>query len=244
MVDAVLARCVRPVINRPERVRATARDRLGDTLHGLAQVITPVTIRVAAADRAAGRLPALMAAHGLAAPVLVRPTGSHGGEGLYLAEHAAALPQGADGGDLYLTRYHDYRSADGFFRKYRMIFVDRRPSPYHLAISRQWMVHHQTAEMADDPARIREEMRFLSDPGDAIGAGALAAVTAIGARLDLDYGGVDFAVTADGAVLVFEANATMLTHLEAADSPFAAKNAFVQPIIDAFQAHLARLAAL
>ena len=68
-------------------------------------------------------------------------------------------------------------------------------------------------------------------------------MAAIGERLDLDYGGVDFALTADGEVLVFEANATMLTHLEPPDSPFLAKNLFVQPIIDAFQAHVAKLAA-
>ena len=53
---------------------------------------------------------------------------------------------------------------------------------------------------------------------------------------------MDFALTADGQVLVFEANATMLTHLEPADSPFAAKNPFIQPIIDAFQARLTALA--
>ncbi len=243
-VDAFLDQCARPVINRPARVRLTARDRLGETLAGLEDVIVPTTVRVSAADMAAGRLGAILADRGLLGPALLRPTGSHGGEGLVLAEDAEALPHGApaDGADRYVTRFHDYRSADGFYRKYRMIFVDRRPWPYHLAISRQWMVHHQTAEMADDPARIVEEMRFLSDPTDAIGPKAMAAVAAIGTRLDLDYGGVDFSLTAAGEVLVFEANATMLTHLEPPGSPFLAKNLFVQPIIDTFQAHVARLA--
>jgi len=243
-VDAFLDHCTRPVINRPERVRATARDRLGETLAGLEGVVVPTTIRVSCEDACAARLPAIMAAAGMALPVLLRPAGSHGGEGLMLANAAASLPPGqpADGHDRYVTRFHDYRSADGFYRKYRMIFVDRRPHPYHMAISRQWMVHHQTAEMADDPLRIREELRFLSDPEAAIGRGALAAVAAIGERLDLDYGGVAFSLTAEGQILVFEANATMLTHLEPPGSPFIAKNAYVQPIIDAFQTHVARLA--
>ena len=243
-VDAFLQHCRRPVINRPERVRLTARDRLGETLAGLGGVIVPTTLRVSAAEIAAGRLPAILLDRGVPLPVLLRPAGSHGGEGLILAQDAASLPRShpADGADRYVTQFHDYRSADGFFRKYRMIFVDRRPWPYHLAISRQWMVHHQSAEMADDPDRILEELHFLGDPADAIGSQALAAVAAIGERLDLDYGGVDFALTADGEVLVFEANATMLTHLEAPGSPFLAKNLFVQPIIDAFQAHVAKLA--
>jgi len=87
-------------------------------------------------------------------------------------------------------------------------------------------------------------MAFLSDPRAAIGAAAMAAIEAIGARLDLDYGGVDFSLLPDGRVLVFEANATMLTHLEADDSPFAAKNAFIRPIMQAFQDHLARVAGI
>jgi glutathione synthase/RimK-type ligase-like ATP-grasp enzyme len=96
--------------------------------------------------------------------------------------------------------------------------------------------------MAGDAARTAEEMRFLRAPRAAIGPRAMAAVEAIGRRLDLDYAGLDFAVTADGKALVFEANATMLTHLEPESGPFAAKNPFIQPIIDAFQARLGALA--
>ena len=195
MVDAVMERCTRPVINRPAQVAATARDRLGETLAGLEHVITPRTVRISAGDVAAGLASGRLAEHGLAAPLLVRPTGSHGGAGLILAEDEIALGAALaalslpGGGEGYATRFHDYRSADGYYRKYRMIFVDRRPYPYHLAISRQWMVHHQSAEMAGDPGRIAEELRFLQDPAAAIGATAMAALEAIGRRLDLDYGG-------------------------------------------------------
>ena len=169
--------------------------------------------------------------------MIFRPLSSHGGKGLELVHNAVELEDTNvyEGG--YLSPFHDYRSADGYFRKYRVIFIDRRPFPYHLAISRYWMVHHDTAEMAGDPDRINEEMHFLCDPLEVIGARALAALEAIGQRLDLDYAGIDFAVTNQGEVLVFEANATMLTHLEAHDSAFVAKNRFIHPIIDAFQAH-------
>jgi len=148
-----------------------------------------------------------------------------------------------DAPDAYVTAFHDYRSADGFFRKYRMIFVDRKPHAYHLAIGGHWMVHHQSTDMAGDPTRIAEELAFLRDPQAAIGPRAMAAIRAIGQRLDLDYGGIDFSVTAGGQVLLFEANATMLTHLEPADGPFAAKNAYIAPILRAFQDHLTALAA-
>ena len=240
MVEAFFAQSDRPVLNQPARVQATFRHRLPETLAGLEDVIVPPTARVSARALAERGLAGVAAEAGLSAPLLVRPTASHGGLGLVLARDAAELAGLAApaGGDAYLTRFHDYRSPDGYFRKYRMIFVDRRPFPYHLAISPHWMVHHVSSEMAGDAARMAEEMAFLRDPAGAIGARALAAVEAIGARLDLDYGGVDFTVTGDGQVLVFEANATMLTHLEPEDGPFATKNAFIRPIIEAFQGHV------
>jgi tetratricopeptide (TPR) repeat protein len=244
-VEAFLARCQRPVLNDPARVRATFRHRLGDTLAGLDDVVAPLTARLSAQDIAAHGVAACVRQAGLAGgPVILRPAGSHGGAGMVLIADDQALDAAtlAPGLDAYVSRFHDYRSPDGFYRKYRVIFVDRQAFPYHLAIGPRWMVHHQSADMAHDAARIAEELRFLRDPAGAIGARAMAAVEAIGRRLDLDYGGLDFTVTADGRVLAFEANATMLAHLEPLDGPFAAKNPFIQPIMDAFQARLAILA--
>ena len=239
-VDDFLDHCTRPVLNPPERVEATFRHRIGETLAGVDDLIVPRTLRLSGGDIATFGLANAVARAGLATPMIVRPTGSHGGAGLSLAEDDSALGQirlGAKSG-AYITAFHDYRSPDGFYRKYRMIFVDRKPFPYHLAISRQWMVHHRSAEMQDDAGRIAEELAFLRDPGSALGERALAAIAAIGRRLDLDYGGVDFSLTADGQVLLFEANATMLTHLEPPDGPFAAKNVYIEPILRAFQGHL------
>ena len=44
----------------------------------------------------------------------------------------------------------------------------------------------------------------------AIGERGMAALARINAALDLDYGGIDFAVNGDGDILFFEANATMV----------------------------------
>ena len=244
LVRAVTAQCGRPVLNPPSRVQATRRDRLAETLAGVADIVVPQTVRIEAGAANRGDLAARLAAASLVPPLLLRPAGSHGGAGLVLAESEEALAclDLPGGHALYASRFHDYRSADGYFRKYRAIFVNRRAFPYHLAIGRHWMVHHLTSEMAEDAMRKAEEMRFLADPAAVLGARAMAAVETIGERLGLDYAGLDFSLTHDGRVLVFEANATMLTHLEAEDGPFAAKNRFIRPIIEAFQAHLARLA--
>ena len=137
----------------------------------------------------------------------------------------------------------DYRSADGRFRKYRMMFIDRTPYPYHLAIGRNWVVHNDTADMTRDRQRMAEELAFLADPEAALGRRALDVIGSIARRLDLDYAGIDFALSPTGEVIVFEANAPIVVHRERSDGPFAAKTPHIDKIIDAFQRHLADRAA-
>jgi hypothetical protein len=71
-------------------------------------------------------------------------------------------------------------------------------------------VHYFTAEMQRDAGYRREEKAFLDHMPEVIGARAMAALAGIGVRLGLDYGGVDFGLSPDGRVLLFEANATMV----------------------------------
>jgi hypothetical protein len=238
-VEAFTSACPKPVLNRPGPVMRTRRDRLGALLGGLADVVVPRTIRLGEAEIAAQGLRALAEAHGFDGPVLVRPAGLHGGQGMVLVDRPEAL----DGvtprpGDHYMIQYLDYRSADGLFRKYRMLFVAGRPFAYHQAISGHWLVHHDTAGMDGRPERRAEEARFLADPGAALGERGLAAIAALGQALDLDYCGADFALLPDGRILVFEANATMLAHFEDPEGPYAHKNASVTAIAEAFQALL------
>lgn len=236
----------RALLNAPDKVAATRRDLAPRTLAGVGDLVVPLVFR-ASTETASDVARAIDAADpDRLALWLHRPAGRHGGEGLErlsteetLARLAQPFSQPA-----YVTRYHHYRSADGFYRKYRMIFVGGEVFPYHLAITPDWLVHHRTAGMEADPARRAEEMAFLSDPGRVLGDRASAAVKNIGEALGLDYAGVDFSLTADRRVLVFEANASMCVHTEPEGGVFAAKNAYVTPIIAAFQDMLAKAAAL
>ena len=119
-----------------------------------------------------------------------------------------ALPCVGDGAH-YLTQFVDFASADGWYPQ----TADLHPGaayPYHLAISPHWLVHSWRCRMEDDPARRAEERQFLADPQATLGTSAMAALHAIGQRLGLDYGGIDFSLLADGSVEVSGANATML----------------------------------
>jgi hypothetical protein len=159
-----------------------------------------------------------------------------------LVEPGAAEPQPPPALAYYLTAFHDFRSPDGLYRKYRVIFVDGEPLPYHLAIADKWLIHYEHAGMQGHPDRLAEEQRFLQDPARTIGAEAMAAVTKIGLAMGLDYAGVDFGLLPDGRVLVFEANATMLAHPEAPGGPLAHKNPAIENIFAAFRAMLAKAA--
>ncbi len=234
-VTESLERAGKPLLNPPAAVAQTQRDRLPLLLAGIADVEVPQVIRVKRAQLG----DAAFAAR-LAFPLIFRPAGAHGGQGVRLVETQAMLAT-ADAGEAeacYLTRYRDCRSPDRYFRKYRVIFVDRQPYPYHLAISQHWLVHYFSADMLSPSWKRAEEQRFLEDPAAALGRKAMAALGAIGRRLDLDFCGIDFALAEDGSVVVFEANATMLVHLRDAPHLFPYKHVHVPRIFNAFAAML------
>ena len=220
----------RPVLNPPNRIARTRRDRLPLLLADIPGLATPAIRRVTPADLTA------LAADPQAArwPILLRPIGSHGGDDLQHfdgPEGIAAYLEAVPADEYYLSDFWDFRSQDGHFRKYRLIFVDRQVFPYHLAITDKWLVHYWRAEMADWMKR--EEEAFLADFRNAFRGPAADAVLEVARRLDLDFAGMDCTILPDGRVLVFEANATMLVHLRESREAFAYKHAHVPRIIDA-----------
>ncbi|MFM0235182.1 ATP-grasp domain-containing protein [Paraburkholderia sediminicola] len=237
-----VSRCARPVLNPPDAIARTQRHRTASLFDELPDVQVAPCVRSEVAPASRSALDALLAAGGIDFPVLARPAATHGGDGLTLCESLAALEswRSAQTEVCYLTAFRDYRSADGFYRKYRIIFVDREPFPYHLAISPHWMVHYYSADMEQHPWKLEEERRFLDNPQAVFSEQVMSAIAAIGKRLDLDYGGIDFTVLPGGQVLVFEANATMLAHFERETGALAHKNPYVQRIVDAFERMMSR----
>ncbi len=235
-IAAFMRGCSRPVLNDPARVAATRRDLLPATLASIDCICPPVIRLTASPDIA---LAQHLEQAGLAPPLVLRPAGTHGGKGMRLIETTAdlaALPNA--GTDLYATPFIDTRAPDNHVRKYRIIYIGGAPYPYHLAISRHWLVHYFSADMESHAWKLAEEAAFLNDWRTTIGPRAAAAITAIGARLGLDYCGIDFTLLPDGRVLVFEANATMLVHPEPDDGVLAFKNPAVVRILDAMRGRL------
>jgi tetratricopeptide (TPR) repeat protein len=225
---AFIANCPKPILNDPARVALTRRDRLPRLLHGIAGALVPPVVRIDNHPAPAG-IVQHAAQSGLHLPLLLRPAGSHGGAGLLRIDDWHDLTEAAlqPAASWYITPFHDCRAPDGYTRKYRAIFVNRKPYPYHLAISPHWLVHYFSADMEAHAWKLQEEAAFLENPEAALGATAYAALAEIGKRIDLDYCGIDFTRTPDGQLLVFEANATMLVHPESGASKLAYKNAAI-----------------
>jgi tetratricopeptide (TPR) repeat protein len=226
-----------PVVNHPDAVLATDRESIAARLSGIDGCCVPAVRRMPAegAADAIGQLTWTF-------PLLVRVAGTHGGEDFERVDDIAAVEAFVDrhrAAIMYLTQYVDYRSPDGYFRKYRFFFVGHEVLPYHLAVGTDWKVHHATTAMADQPWMQREEAAFLAAPESVFEPRHFAALHAIRGVVGLDFLGIDCALGPDGALVVFEVNATMLVHDNTAAYPY--KTPAVERIIRAFNALLSRV---
>jgi tetratricopeptide (TPR) repeat protein len=232
----------KPTVNHPRKILRTTRDAVADLLTDIPGCRIPKIVRQKAGT--ALSVENVQAAFPSAPAILARPVGTHGGDDFEkidgAAELATYLMQPADT-DRYFIEYADYRSADGYFRKYRFIFVDDQILPYHLAIADGWKVHHVNTDMANQSWMQQEEAAFLGDPAVVFNAGHYRALEQIRQRIGLEYFGIDCALDAGGNLVVFEVNASMLVHDDNREFPY--KDPAVRRIKSAFDAMLAKLAA-
>jgi tetratricopeptide (TPR) repeat protein len=212
--EAMLSRSKVRVLNPPSKIRATGRVANAQRLARIADVVTP---RIEAWSREALSAPdAVGRAGGFGWPLLLRSPGYHTGEHFVKVDAAEDLQSAAAGlpGDpLLVIEFLDLRGADGTIRKYRAMMVDGCLYPLHLAISSNWKVHYFSADMAERADYRAEDEAFLNDMPGVLGKRAMRALERIRDVLELDYGGIDFALDGQGRVVVFEANATMVVPL-------------------------------
>jgi len=225
-----------PIINSPSAVIETGRAANAKRLRELPGVVTPRTIAIHRADLTSSNAEAVISSHGLEFPLLLRSPGFHTGQNFLRVESAAELPSaaaGLPGDELLVIEYLDARGADGDSRKYRVMIIDGHLYPLHLAISQQWKVHYFTADMADRADHRSEDAAFLDNMTAVLGQKAVTALAQIAEKLNLDYCGIDFGLSPDGDVLLFEANATMVVSLPDSHEKWAYRRPAVTKILDA-----------
>lgn len=242
----LLKRTKTPVINDPSAVLTTGRVENAKRLATIPDVIVPAIARFSRESLNAPTAEATLAAAGLTFPLLVRSPGYHTGDHFELVEKAADLAvtiAALPGDELLAIAYIDVRSPDGKFRKYRAMVVNELLYPLHLAVSSHWKVHYFSAEMTESEEHRAEDAAFLARMPQAIGIRAMRALDMMGARLGLDYGGIDFSLTSEGKVVLFEANASMYVPHPGPDEIWNYRRAPVQRIMDAVRQLMLRRAA-
>jgi hypothetical protein len=238
----------RPMMNAAARIRALSRERLWPALQGAPGLVCPPTLRVSrerlVSMLSRGEGPAAILGQG-DWPIIVRPVGSHAGRSLEKIDGPAALvayltDQAAP--ELYVSPFVDYAGADGRFRKLRIAFFDGTPHLCHLAVGDHWMVHYLNADMNADAGKRAEEQAAMQGFG-AFAARHAGAFAALHERLGLDYFAVDCAETADGRILVFEADVAMIVHDLDPPDLYPYKKPQMRKVFDAFEALLRKKAA-
>jgi glutathione synthase/RimK-type ligase-like ATP-grasp enzyme len=236
----------RPLLNSPHRIGRLDRDKLYGLLDGIEGLQIPPTACVAREELeklAQSTLTPSDIAPDLGFPVIVRPRGSHAGRGLAKCEDTGAIarylgehPHEA----FFISRFVDYRSADGLFRKYRLAFIDGKPFACHLAIADHWDIWYLNAQMAASADKRREEAMFMQAFDQGFAKRHRAALAGLAGRIGLEYFTVDCAETNDGSLLIFEADNTAIVHDMDSPDIFPYKVPQMRKVFDAFAAMLFR----
>ena len=155
-----------------------------------------------------GSLVEHVAAEGHRYPVLLRPAGSHGSTGLVRAGDDADVAAAAGAvGTCTVTDFVDFRSEDGLWRKYRMVYAGGTLFRRHLLIDQQWNVVGDSRFFMHERKLLGEERKWLRRP-IARKAGSIdARVREQFEAMELDFGVIDYAILPDGELVIFELNA-------------------------------------
>lgn len=244
-VQASLSGHAKPVINPPHLLPNVNRDQLSALLQEIpglemprthklsrSQVVTGLSLQNQGKQSAPEALPGF--------PLIIRPVGSQAGNNLARITSANELAdylKEVTSPDFFVSRFVDYSSHDGQFRKYRIAMLRGEPFICHMAISSDWMVHYVNAGMYESAEKREEEGLFMQN-FNRFATRHQAALSAIYARLQLDYLCIDCAETSDGKLLVFEIDHIMAVHAMDSASLFPFKAGQIAKLQHAFEQYL------
>jgi tetratricopeptide (TPR) repeat protein len=228
--QAFIAGQQRPALNAPQLVARTSRTAIAERFAESSCVAVAPTTQTTRGTVHGSRPPY---------PFLIRPLDSHAGNDLAKIDDSDGLQAYFDSvaqiEDFYLSAFIDYRNADGYYRKYRIVFVDGVPYPVHLAISSNWMIHYYNAQMADNQWMRDEEHAFMRDMRSVFDGVRAAGLLEIAQTLPLDYFGIDCSIAPDGRVLLFEASTAMIVHMRDPVDLYPYKAEYVPRVIHALE---------
>jgi len=199
------------VINHPQYVLKTSRDRVSQNLQGIPGVIMPRTQRFQ--PRSPDEVFSRAAAEKFTFPFIIRVTGHHGGRNMirvngredYAELHALPF----DGRSFYLTEYVHLQDEQGLYHKQRIAVIDGEPLLRHAMYDSNWKIHSGARAFMMARESWEEEAVYFDRYDKELLPPMRPAIDEITRRLQLEYYGIDCALQPDGQMIVFEANANM-----------------------------------
>ncbi|RNC94029.1 MAG: hypothetical protein ED554_00025 [Synechococcus sp. YX04-3] len=204
----------RQVINPPERVLGTSREDVATLADSIEGIFAPPTIKIEVKQISESFLSQNKFLPFRDSSLLVRPLGSSTGIGLTRIDSLEKLLQ-IDAQNcpkwINVTKFVDFRSADDLYRKYRVFVIDGDILPEHCVISTDWNIHSSSRmnEMLGSDIYREEERDFLRSPRTVLSEENMKSLQLLGQKIGLNYIGIDFSLTPDGRLLLFEANSGM-----------------------------------
>lgn len=239
----------RPLINLPDRIARLSREGACALLTSGTGIVMPITTRI---DRqtlqrlAQGDVALTQLISDGNFPIIVRPVDSHKGMGLKkldcpldILEYLSMQLEE----DFHLSRFVDYRSEDGLFRKYRIVFIEDKPYVCHMAISESWMVHYMSSGMSNSAEKRNEEARFMEMFDDEFALKHKSALATVAKNLGLKYVGIDCGETPDGDLLIFEVDSSMTIHAMDSVVDYPYKHIQLAKVFNAFRQMLLNVTA-
>lgn len=197
-----------PWINKPHKVLNTRRDKVPELLAKIDGVIAPRTLNLNV--NSVDNFQSSVESNNFSLPVLLRPSGSHGGKNLILIENFTDL----DDVDLslyddaFVTEFVDYKS-ENIYTKYRFAVVAGEPILRHVIFHDHWIIHSGSrAFMEQHPEFQQKEARIIESFEEDLKLDVADAIHRIYEKIGLDYFGIDCAIK-DGQIIIFEVNANM-----------------------------------
>jgi hypothetical protein len=243
-----LAHWPKPILNLPANILGLERDRLCELLRSVPGLECARTVRVARARLAAvaaGDAELEQMLEGDTFPIIARPIDSHAGKGLEKIDEREQLlsylidrPEA----EFFIARFIDYSSADGLYRKYRVVFIDGAPFAVHMAITDLWKVWYLNANMHESAAKRGEEARFMATFDTDFAARHRRTFEELVTRIGLDYFGIDCAETRDGKLVLFEGETALIVHDMDPPDVYPYKGPAMRKLFAAFVAMLRRRA--
>jgi len=224
----VLNKWPRPIINLPVNVKKCGRVELSKALRNIDTIHIANTIAVCSID---------VVYKGV--DFVIRPVGTHSGKGFEFINSQDSLKTYLKGykehQDFYVSDYVDYKSSDGYFRKYRIALINGKPFVCHLAISENWVVNYISARMdLSELKRAEEELEMLQFESR-FGLKHKRAFEAFHERIGLDYVVLDCFETKEGKLLIFEADPGSWIHATDSVEMFPYKKPVMEKAFSAFK---------